>query len=103
MLSKKVDATLGAFWNYEGVELAHAGRKPDILRMEDLGVPTYNELVFVARQRRTSTRPAARSVRRFLQATARGYAMVKADPAVGRRRAAGGRRRASTASSRPPP
>ena len=47
MLSKKVDATLGAFWNYEGVDLERRNRKPEILRMEDLGVPTYNELVFV--------------------------------------------------------
>ncbi|MDQ3632445.1 MAG: ABC transporter substrate-binding protein, partial [Actinomycetota bacterium] len=28
MLSKKVDATLGAFWNYEGVQLAREGKDP---------------------------------------------------------------------------
>ena len=51
MLSGKVDATLGAFWNYEGVDLQRRGKKPHILRMEDLGVPTYDELVFVARRK----------------------------------------------------
>ena len=50
MLSKKVDATLGAFWNYEGVDLQQRGKKPTILRMERLGVPTYDELVFAARR-----------------------------------------------------
>ena len=82
MVSKKVDATIGAFWNVEGVELQRAGRKPQILRMEDLGVPTYNELVVAARQRDLDEATASK-VRRFLQATARGYALVKADPAKG--------------------
>ena len=50
MLSKQVDATLGAFWNYEGVDLERRDKNPEILRMEDLGVPTYNELIFVARR-----------------------------------------------------
>ena len=50
MLSKQVDATLGAFWNYEGTDLQRRGRTPTILRVERLGVPTYNELVFAARQ-----------------------------------------------------
>ena len=49
MIAKKVDATLGAFWNYEGVDLQRRGRKPHILRMESLGVPTYDELIFAAR------------------------------------------------------
>jgi putative hydroxymethylpyrimidine transport system substrate-binding protein len=82
MVSKKVDATIGAFWNVEGVELQRAGRKPHILRMESLGVPTYNELVVAAR-RRDLDEATASKVRRFLQATARGYALVKADPAKG--------------------
>jgi putative hydroxymethylpyrimidine transport system substrate-binding protein len=82
MLSKKVDATIGAFWNVEGVELQRAGRKPHILRMETLGVPTYNELVVAARQRDLDEATASK-IRRFMQATARGYALVKADPAKG--------------------
>jgi putative hydroxymethylpyrimidine transport system substrate-binding protein len=95
MLSKQVDATLGAFWNYEGVDLQRRGEKPEILRMEDLGVPTYDELVFVARRKDLSEDGAGR-LRRFLQATARGYrllttrpdfgvdALLKADPGLDR-------------------
>jgi putative hydroxymethylpyrimidine transport system substrate-binding protein len=82
MLSKKVDATIGAFWNVEGIQLQQAGRKPKIERIEDLGVPTYNELVFAARRHDLDEAGASR-VRRFLQATARGYRLVQRDPAKG--------------------
>ena len=37
MISKKVDATIGAFWNVEGIQLEQAGRKPHIIRMEQVG------------------------------------------------------------------
>ena len=82
MLSGKVDATLGAFWNYEGTDLQRRGRDPVIQRMEKLGVPTYDELVFVARRRDLDEEFGAK-LRRFLQATARGHEALKADPATG--------------------
>jgi putative hydroxymethylpyrimidine transport system substrate-binding protein len=82
MISGKVDATLGAFWNVEGVDLQRRGRKPVIQRMEKLGVPTYQELVVVAR-RSDLDQDFAAKVRRFMQATARGHAALKADPSVG--------------------
>jgi putative hydroxymethylpyrimidine transport system substrate-binding protein len=82
MLSGKVDATLGAFWNYEGVDLARRGKDPVIQRMEKLGVPTYSELVFVARRRDLDDQFGAK-VRRFMQATARGVAALEQDPKVG--------------------
>jgi putative hydroxymethylpyrimidine transport system substrate-binding protein len=82
MLSGKVDATLGAFWNYEGIDLERRGRKPVIQRMERLGVPTYAELIFVARRRDLDAEFGAR-VRRFLQATARGHEALAADPKAG--------------------
>ncbi len=49
MLSKKVYATLGAFWNYEGIQLARAHKKPTFIRLQKAGVPNYDELVIVAR------------------------------------------------------
>lgn len=82
MLSKQVDATLGAFWNYEGVDLQRRNKNPEILRMEDLGVPTYNELIFVARRSDLSEAGASK-LRRFLQATARGHALLKRRPQDG--------------------
>ena len=80
MLSKRVDATLGAFWNVEGVQLERAGRRPKILRMEQLGVPTYDELILVARKDTLAER--GDDVRAFVQALARGYEVARADPAA---------------------
>jgi putative hydroxymethylpyrimidine transport system substrate-binding protein len=82
MLSKKVDATLGAFWNYEGVDLQRRGKKPHSLAMEDVGVPTYNELVFAARRKDLDEAGGSR-LRRFLQATARGTRLVEQSPQKG--------------------
>jgi putative hydroxymethylpyrimidine transport system substrate-binding protein len=81
MLSKKVDGTLGAFWNYEGVQLRREHKHPTILRMEQVGVPTYEELVLVARQEDLRNRGDV--MRRLVQAIARGAQAVKADPQVG--------------------
>ena len=45
-----MDATLGGYWNYEGIQLQQDNRDPRIIKVQDAGVPTYNELVFVANQ-----------------------------------------------------
>jgi putative hydroxymethylpyrimidine transport system substrate-binding protein len=78
MLSKRVAATLGAYWNVEGVQLARARKHPRIVRMEQVGVPTYDELVLVARKSTLAER--GDEVRAFVQALARGYAHAQADP-----------------------
>jgi putative hydroxymethylpyrimidine transport system substrate-binding protein len=83
MLSKKVDATLGAFWNVEGVQLQRQNKKPTIIRMEQAGVPTYQELVFVADTDKLQEKGVGDVMRRFLQAVSRGAKAVKADPDVG--------------------
>jgi putative hydroxymethylpyrimidine transport system substrate-binding protein len=77
LLTKKVDATLGAFWNVEGVELARRGRKPRILRMDDIGVPTYNELIVVAREQDVRSRGPL--LRRFMRALALGHQALRED------------------------
>ena len=59
------------------------GRDPQIQRMEELGVPTYSELVFVVRRRDLRPASSARRVRRFMQATARGHAALREDPQPG--------------------
>jgi putative hydroxymethylpyrimidine transport system substrate-binding protein len=82
LITRRVDATLGAFWNYEGTDLRRRGKKPVILRMEELGVPPYNELVFVARREDLDEDGGSR-LRRFLQAAARGHRALKRDPSTG--------------------
>jgi putative hydroxymethylpyrimidine transport system substrate-binding protein len=81
MISKRVDATLGAFWNYEGVELERRKRRPTILRVEQLGVPTYNELVVVAREE--DARSRGNLLRRFMLALGRGHEALRDDPQAG--------------------
>ena len=71
MMTKKVDATLGAFWNYEGVQLRLQKQHPQIIRMENVGVPTYQELVIVARRR--TWREGGERVRRFMRALGQGH------------------------------
>jgi putative hydroxymethylpyrimidine transport system substrate-binding protein len=81
MLSKKADATLGAFWNYEGIQLARAHKHPTIIRMERAGVPTYDELVLVGSEQELGKR--GELVRRFMQALQAGTRAVDKDPAAG--------------------
>jgi putative hydroxymethylpyrimidine transport system substrate-binding protein len=83
MLSKKVDATLGGFWNYEGVQLARQHKHPKIIRVDQAGVPTYDELIVVAREDTLRTREGAAKVRRFMHALAAGYTAVKSDVNAG--------------------
>jgi putative hydroxymethylpyrimidine transport system substrate-binding protein len=79
MLSGRVDATLGAYWNYEAIQLQQLGKKPNVIRMNQVGVPTYDELVLVARSNEL-TRGRIDVVRRFVQALGRGYASVRSNP-----------------------
>jgi putative hydroxymethylpyrimidine transport system substrate-binding protein len=78
LLTKKVDAILGGFWNYEGVQLQLAKRKPRIIRVDKVGVPSYNELVLVANE---DTLDRDRSkLRAFIGALSRGARDLKRDP-----------------------
>ena len=83
MMSKKVDATLGAFWNYEGVQLRlRAASTRRSCAWRTLGVPTYNEL---DHRRPPQDLDEARRValRRFMRATAPGHAALRATPQAG--------------------
>ncbi len=81
MTSKRVDATLGAFWNIEGIQLQRDRKRPEIIKVDRAGVPTYNELVLVARAEDLRDRGAL--FRSFLQALAQGHQTVRKDPAAG--------------------
>ena len=81
LLAKKVDATLGGFWNYEGVQLQQEGRDPQIIKIQDAGVPTYNELVFVANADALD-REGGR-LRAFLGAMSRGTLALERNPDTG--------------------
>jgi putative hydroxymethylpyrimidine transport system substrate-binding protein len=80
MLSGRVDATLGAYWNVEAIELARRGKHPNVIRMDKVGVPRYDELVLVVKQ--STLAGHIDEIRRFVQALARGYEAVRNDPAA---------------------
>jgi putative hydroxymethylpyrimidine transport system substrate-binding protein len=78
MLSRKVDATLGGFWNYEGIDLRLKHKHPLVIPVDRAGVPTYDELVVVARE--DQARRDGQNLRAFLQALTRGENEVRANP-----------------------
>ncbi len=81
LVSGRVDATLGGFWNYEAIELERKKKDPVVLHVEDLGVPVYNELVITATEETVRNRGPL--VRRFVQAIGFGAKAVQQDPAAG--------------------
>jgi putative hydroxymethylpyrimidine transport system substrate-binding protein len=78
LISKKVDAVLGAYWNYEAVSLRQHDRHPHVIRIEHAGVPTYDELVVVANERTVRERP--KTVRRFVAGLAWGGVVLDRRP-----------------------
>ncbi|MFN8186372.1 MAG: ABC transporter substrate-binding protein [Gaiellales bacterium] len=83
LLSKKVDAVIGAYFNIEGVHIeAETGQAPTVTKLTDLGVPTYDELLVVANPERLQSDPAyADAVKRFLAAMIEGTEAAQADEA----------------------
>ncbi len=83
MLSGKVDATLGAFWNVEGVELRSRGQRPWIVPVDRLGVPDYDELVLVANSDKLDEQRD--DLRLFISAVSRGARAARKNPATASR------------------
>jgi putative hydroxymethylpyrimidine transport system substrate-binding protein len=79
MISRRVAATLGGFWNYEAIQLELMHKHPITIPVDHAGVPTYDELVLVVREDEAHKRGA--ELRAFLQALSRGEREVRADPA----------------------
>jgi putative hydroxymethylpyrimidine transport system substrate-binding protein len=78
LLTRRVDAVLGAFWNYEGTELRLRGRRPRIIRIEDAGVPPYDELVLVANE--DALERDEGKLRGFIGALSRGTEELRRNP-----------------------
>jgi putative hydroxymethylpyrimidine transport system substrate-binding protein len=80
MLSGKVAATLGGYWNYEAIQLTLMHKHPVTIPIDQAGVPQYDELVLVVREDEAHTDGV--DLRAFLQALTRGEREVRADPAA---------------------
>jgi len=78
LIGGKVDAILGGFRNIEGVDLQQRGLDPRIVPVDQLGVPTYDELVLVARRSTVEQHPAA--IRAFIAGLAEGTSYAIGHP-----------------------
>jgi len=78
IVSGRAQATLGPLWNIEGVDLKLSGQNPVINPVDQLGVPTYSELVLVANGSRVAEDPE--SIELFLKALERGTREAVAMP-----------------------
>ena len=78
MLSGKVAATLGGFWNYEAIQLELMHKHPTVIPVDKAGVPSYDELVLVVRA--SEARTDGQNLRAFLAALTRGQEQTRANP-----------------------
>jgi putative hydroxymethylpyrimidine transport system substrate-binding protein len=78
ILGGRAQAMLGGFSNVEGVDLRLRGSDPVVTPVDKLGVPSYDELVLVAKRERVEEDPQA--IRLFIAALARGTAAAAKNP-----------------------
>ena len=78
LVSGAAQAMLGGYSNVEGVDLRERGKNPVVTPVDELGVPTYDELVFVAR--RSTLKEQGEKIRLFMSALQRGTEAAVAQP-----------------------
>ena len=78
LISKNVDAIVGAYWVHESISATNQGFELNIMRMEEHGVPDFYELVVVASEEKIASDPKV--VEGFVRAVTRGYQDAIADP-----------------------
>lgn len=78
LLTGKVDAVVGAFRNYEAIQIELEGKQVGIFPLEEHGIPDFYELVFITNARKTREDP--RMIRRFLAALREGIHKTLSDP-----------------------
>lgn len=78
LLGGSAEAMLGGFRNVEGVDLRLRGKDPVVTPVDQLGVPTYDELILVASRAALADDPE--KFRLFIAALERGTDAAVADP-----------------------
>ena len=81
MTTGNVDATIGCLVNHEVPQMEEEGFAVNYFELDDYGVPTYYEGVFLASDEMIQNEPEVLAA--FLRASAKGFADVKNDPAGG--------------------
>ena len=78
LLSGKVHAVIGAYWNYEINELALEGHPAGYFPLEKHGVPDFYELVVISND--TFLQKEPETAKRFMMAIQEGLAYTKQNP-----------------------
>jgi putative hydroxymethylpyrimidine transport system substrate-binding protein len=78
LVNGSAQAMLGGYSNVEGVDLRERGKHPVITPVDQLGVPTYDELVLVAR--RSTLEEEGQKIRLFISALKRGTEAAVKNP-----------------------
>lgn len=78
MTTGNVDATIGCFLNHEVPQMEEEGFEVNYMNLDDYGVPTYYEGVFLANDDMIAN--DSETLEAFLRASAKGFADMKNDP-----------------------
>ncbi|MGN6557069.1 MAG: ABC transporter substrate-binding protein, partial [Solirubrobacterales bacterium] len=78
LVGGSAQAMLGGYSNVEGIDLRERGKAPVVTPVDKLGVPTYDELVFVANRKTLEEDP--QKFRLFLAALERGTKAAVENP-----------------------
>ena len=78
LLTGQMDAVIGAFRNYEAIQIELEGKEVGIFPLEENGVPDFYELVIITNTKRIKEDPA--TVRGFMRALSRGIEETLAQP-----------------------
>ena len=82
LASGSVDAVVDAYWNIEAVELKAEGFETNVIRLPEVGVPNYNELVVATSDSYAEENPE--TVRKFVGALTEGHGIAAEDPPAAR-------------------
>ena len=84
LLSGKVNAIVGGYQNVEALQIGQeTGKPPNVLPLNKVGIPTYNELVLAANSTRLKNDPAyAAKVKKVVAGLVAGTKAALADPAA---------------------
>ena len=82
LTSERVDAIVDAYWNIEAVELKGEGFETNVIRLPEVGVPNYNELLVATSDDYAESNPEV--VRRFVGALVKGHEAALRDPEAAR-------------------
>lgn len=80
MTTGQVDATIGCLLNHEVPQMEEEGFEVNYFTLEECGIPSYYELVFVANDEAIKT--DAETLKAFLRASKKGFEDMKNNPDV---------------------